>query len=204
MAKIKYPYRYITKTACLPAKFFSDLSNLMTGVMDLYFGKNNQKNKYIEKQRQHELFSVLTNAQDGYYVYDLEFSQKYDSVSSRTAEGKQNHPDMLGIRYKNGLPKALVLIEVKSTEAACKDEKSGLDKHSDGMKKYLSSHHMPEREKEAKVTLVLLSNTPDFRFSSHIISECDRLPLPARQKWKETPAGQSTAPSASVSLLPDG
>ncbi len=148
MAKIKYPYRYITETVCLPANFFTDLSDLMTGVMDLYFSKNNQKNKYIEKQRQHELFSALTNAQDGYYVYDLEFSQKYDSVSSRLAEGEQNHPDMLGIRYKNGTPKALVLIEVKSTEAACKG-KCGLIKHINGMLNYLNSHHMPDREQEA-------------------------------------------------------
>ena len=92
--------------------------------------------------------ALLTNAQDGYYVYDLEFSQKYDSVSSRIAEGEQNHPDMLGIRYKNGTPKALVLIEVKSTEAACKG-KCGLIKHITGMLNYLNSHHMPDREQEA-------------------------------------------------------
>lgn len=51
-----------------------------------------------------------------------------------------NEPDMLAIKYEGGNPKALVLIEVKSTESACKGEKSGIKKHMEGMKEYAEQH----------------------------------------------------------------
>ena len=44
---------------------------------------------------------------------------------------------MLGIRFKNGKPEKIVFIEVKSTESAVKDSKSGLKKHLEGMEKYI-------------------------------------------------------------------
>lgn len=147
--RLSYPYCYISKNATLNSSFFKDLCNLMINVIDSFFGKNNKKVKYIEKKRQHELFTNLVEQADGYYAYDLEFSQKYVSQAAREAEGKQNHPDMLGIRYENGLPKALTLIEVKSTRAACKDKTTGLEIHISGMIDYLKSAHMKDRKQEA-------------------------------------------------------
>jgi len=61
---------------------------------------------------------------------------------------------------------------------------------------------------QTKATLPQCSSYLTFKYARlpvqlFVTSECDRLPLPAHQKWKETPAGQSTAPSASVSLVYD-
>jgi hypothetical protein len=44
---------------------------------------------------------------------------------------------MLGVRYKNKKIDKLVFVEVKSTERAMKDKKSGLIKHIKGMEDYI-------------------------------------------------------------------
>ena len=152
--KISYPYRYINPDEKLTDTFFASLCELMIKIMDKYFGEDNAKSNYVEKKRQHELFTALTNVQNCYYVYDLEFSQKYESQDARDEDIKNqnvvlNHPDMLGIRYDNGVPKALALIEVKSTKSACNNKKTGLDKHINGMKAYINSTHMEDRKNEA-------------------------------------------------------
>ena len=83
--------------------------------------------------RQQELYKEFDNLQNGLFVYDLEFAQK--SISG--VSSNKNQPDMLGIRFKNGKPEKIVFIEVKSTESAVKDSKSGLKKHLEGMEKYI-------------------------------------------------------------------
>jgi hypothetical protein len=47
-----------------------------------------------------------------------------------------NEPDLLAVRFENGVAKKLVFIEVKSTDSACQPGKSGIESHMNGMKKY--------------------------------------------------------------------
>lgn len=109
----------------------------------------------VEKRWQQRLLFHFDDMQNGYYAYDLEFSQKFPDSNFVKKFSKENgirfanvkasdikeklctnEPDMLAIKYEGGNPKALVLIEVKSTESACKGEKSGIKKHMEGMKEY--------------------------------------------------------------------
>ncbi len=111
-------------------------------------------NVLVEKRWQQRIFFQLKNMKDGYYAYDSEFSQKYPDadtirayankngpqyaiVTARTIKNKlgTNEPDLLAIRYENSVPKALVLIEVKSTKGACVG-KSDIKKHMKGMHRY--------------------------------------------------------------------
>lgn len=115
--------------------------------------ENNNVRIHLEKCWQHRLFFELKNTDNGYYVYDLEFSQPYpgknDIISVvgengynsgiKTDKVKEkwsvNEPDMLAIRFEHGIPKAIVFIEVKCTNAACRG-KSGLKNHLKGMEAY--------------------------------------------------------------------
>lgn len=100
---------------------------------DYFKNEESYHKNYIEKVRQQELYKEFDNLQNGLFVYDLEFAQK--SISG--VSSNKNQPDMLGIRFKNGKPEKIVFIEVKSTELAVKDSKSGLKKHLEGMEKYI-------------------------------------------------------------------
>ncbi|WP_026489114.1 hypothetical protein [Butyrivibrio sp. XBB1001] len=115
----------------------------------------NAASVFVEKRWQQRLLFHFNNLQDGYYAYDLEFAQKFpdkDFVDklARKLENDEykkvkaadikaalgtNEPDMLAIRYEGGNPKALVLIEVKSTEIACMGD-SSVEKHMQGMAEY--------------------------------------------------------------------
>lgn len=113
-----------------------------------YFKEENVKThrNYIEKIRQQELYIEFDNLDNGLFVYDLEFAQKrVEEVSLN-----KNQPDMLGIRFKNGKPEKRVFIEVKSTEAAVRNLKSGLKKHLIGMEEYIKDEvAISNRIKEA-------------------------------------------------------
>ena len=130
-------------------------------------------NVLVEKRWQQRLLFHFSNMQDGYYSYDLEFSQKYpdkafverfakkhgDKYLVVTADSIKealgtNEPDMLAIRYENGEPKALVLIEVKSTLSACKSKTSDVKKHMEGMHEYANQKlFMQNRKTDAFETL---------------------------------------------------
>ncbi len=126
----------------------------------------------VEKRWQQRLLFYFNDMMDGYYAYDLEFSQKYpdkDYVEKfAKANGPQysrvraidikeklgtNEPDMLALRFENGRPQALVLIEVKSTESACKG-KSDVKKHMEGMNRYAQQElFMKKRRTDAYESL---------------------------------------------------
>ncbi len=130
-----YPY-VIQKT--FDDRFVDMTYNMMVGVIEDYFGTE----KYQEKRTQQELFDVLTDSQDGLYVYDLEFKQRGSKF--------ENEPDMLAVRYSGGKPQSIVLIEVKSKRKACEDETSGLTKHLEGMNNYIKkSPYLNNRKQEA-------------------------------------------------------
>lgn len=105
----------------------------------------------IEKQYQHKLFHALKNLNDGIYVYDTEFSQKFPSTEIRNKLTKiVNEPDMLGMKFdKNGKPKSLVIMEIKSTTSACTGN-SSIKKHIEGMENYAQEEFfIKKRRKEA-------------------------------------------------------
>ena len=119
------------------------------------------KTALVEKRWQQELFHYFKDTENGIYVYDLEFSQKFPSSPDKNEKRKNtikaklsefiNEPDMLGIRFENGVPKSLMLVEVKSTYTACKSEKSGVKKHLEGMLKYSQASFFVEKRRiEAK------------------------------------------------------
>lgn len=129
--------------------FVHETYRLMIDAINKFFGEDSDEDKYREKRRQQEIFEALTDSENGLYAYDLEFAQSYGSKKEKKVYSKQNEPDVLAVRYENGEPSALVLIEVKSTRIACKDEKSGIIKHIEGMYKYMKGPYMQNRKQEA-------------------------------------------------------
>lgn len=160
-------YPYCERTA-FDSKFVLGTYKLMIKAFNSYFkNEKTQKENYIEKGRQQQLFNYFDNNFDGIYAYDLEFNQKHENTQKRKEDGEQNHPDLLAIRYNQGKPKSIVLIEVKSTEKACKDEGSDILSHAVGMKEYLDSEHLKFRIKEAHDIIKLyktmgLHNAPEL------------------------------------------
>lgn len=120
-----------------------------------YKGKIEQKTKKgeLEKKRQQQLYSAMSNVDDGYYFYDMEFQQKHkcqgDADKDRD-EGLSNNPDMQAIRFEGGKPVAWVMVEVKSKTGAFYGD-SGIKSHVDSMKKYISEkrEYVKKRKREA-------------------------------------------------------
>lgn len=114
--------------------------------------ENKNKHDYIEKKRQQEIYLELDNSKNGLYIYDLEFVQKMMFENSKEYKNKpKNQPDMHAIRFDKTIPKSFAMIEIKSTESAMKDKKSGLKKHLEGMEEYVDKHKelIKNRLKEA-------------------------------------------------------
>lgn len=115
--------------------------NLLKEVFDNYLADEAQseKKRHLEKKRQQELFRVMRYQKNGYYFYDMEFQQRHDCKSEQDIarkNGESNKPDMQAIRFgEDGIPKAIVFVEVKCTNSAY-DGKSGVLKHLDGMRNY--------------------------------------------------------------------
>lgn len=126
------------------------------GKIDYDFFKNkytDRKSNLTEKRWQQKLFNDLKKKETGLFTYDLEFEQPHGIQTNNT-----NEPDMLAIRYEEGEPKAIVLVEVKSTYEACTPKyKSDIISHLDGMKKYANENvnkkSLDNRRKEASQIL---------------------------------------------------
>jgi len=107
--------------------------------------KDPQKKKHIEKQRQQKIAMANTNCDNGYFIYDMEYTQARDSKK----EENLGRFDMLAMRFENKVPVELVLIELKSTERACTSN-SGIEKHYNDLIKYINNQdYMEVRKKEA-------------------------------------------------------
>ena len=151
----KYTENFVTKTSevileCMKSYFnpFENKDYFRTKVLrQEYFCKD--KNACAEKQWQQELFHYFKNTENGIYVYDLEFAQKFPPAPNQTGNGVNeykkalekwvNEPDMLGVRFEDGKPKNIVLIEVKSSYTACGSKTSGIKAHLQKMKRYSDS-----------------------------------------------------------------
>lgn len=84
------------------------------------------KNRLTEKQHQQRLFSEYTFGNTEYIFYDMELSIPDYSMGGS--------PDCLALKVENGVPKAIVLVEVKSTQNACIGN-NGIKKHYDDFDK---------------------------------------------------------------------
>lgn len=121
-------------------------------IIDSFFAANDKKNHAVDQFRaefpddrkirstnreltekiiQQKLFLSCHILENGYFIYDLEFSQPYGKLLGCT-----NQPDMLAIRFgAYGKPERLALIEVKSRAESIKG-RSGLKEHIRGMENY--------------------------------------------------------------------
>ena len=100
----------------------------------------------LEKRRQQELFRKFTFTKNGYFFYDMEFSQRHEDMASQRSDQTNNKPDMLAIRFDpQGQSERLVFVEVKSTKAAMRGA-SGLVEHLGKMERY---EHLADRRREA-------------------------------------------------------
>lgn len=125
---------FVNGTFCILKNIIEDFFN--TDLQYDYFKNKAVKHKdYLEKKKQHELYLKYNNCNDGLFIYDLEFAQK----KAKYIDNNKNQPDMLGIRFANGVPKSLVLLEVKSKSSAMTNPKSGFNKHLEGMENYINN-----------------------------------------------------------------
>ena len=88
----------------------------------------NKKN-HKEKQRQQLIFSANIDCDNGYLIYDMEFSRPHKNKDEADKDINNNEPDMLAIKFENHKPVKLVFIEVKSNKKACTQTKSGAFAH---------------------------------------------------------------------------
>ncbi|WP_036610805.1 hypothetical protein [Oribacterium sp. P6A1] len=117
------------------------------GVVDYFkHGKKVKVAGKTEKKRQQELYSIFNYTRNGYFFYDMEFSQKHKNINERNQDENNNKPDMQAIKFgKNGLPERIVFVEVKCTKEAMAGN-SGLNEHINKMKHY---NGLINRRKEA-------------------------------------------------------
>lgn len=138
--------------------FWNESRIILSKLIDDYFSADDDKlydylkmcndqnkRKHIEKQRQQKIAIANNNCDNGYFIYDIEYTQARNSKN----EENSGRFDMLAMRFENKVPVELALIELKSTEAACTSN-SGLDKHYEDLKKYINnSLYIKVRKKEA-------------------------------------------------------
>ncbi len=137
----------------LEDRFLKISYNIINRLIDDYFDSSKKydfftgtvrKNKSVllEKQRQQELYEKFNkpDSGDGYLIYDLEFVEK----GNRTG----NQPDFWAIKYEKGVPKKLVVGEIKSRESAL-NGKSGILEHVKAMVDYSKSDNITNRKEEA-------------------------------------------------------
>lgn len=137
----------------LEDRFLKISYNIINRLIDDYFDSSKKydfftgtvrKNKSVllEKQRQQELYEKFNkpDSGDGYLIYDLEFVEK----GNRTG----NQPDFWAIKYEKGVPRKLVIGEVKSKESALSG-KSGILEHLKAMVDYSKSAKITNRKEEA-------------------------------------------------------
>ena len=112
-----------------------------------------KKPYWIEKIRQQQIFSRMKFQKDGYFFYDMEFSQKSKDDSDEYKEALSNEPDMMAIHFnEEGVPDRFAFVEVKSTESAYNNKKSGMVNHLQKMKGYRKDS-LKDRLREAALIL---------------------------------------------------
>lgn len=141
--------------------YVNSLFDLMMPVMESYFdpeqsynylnpNSRRKKSEHTEKQRQQQIMTALKENVNGYFVYDLEFSQPHENKEAKEADNNSNKPDMLALKFENAKAKKIVFVEVKSKWSACVNGESNLATHIRKMVEYLANDsNMNDRKKEA-------------------------------------------------------
>ena len=103
----------------------------------------------------------MTYLKDGYFFYDMEFSQKHENINELQADKDNNQPDMLAIKFGNDKkPEKIVLVEVKSKEGSLRN-KSGINDHLEKMMSYIDpseSKYEDERENRKKEACQIINH----------------------------------------------
>lgn len=113
-----------------------------------YFKEGALENKkfHLERQRQQQIMSSNQDLENGYFIYDMEFSQANENKDVP----KSGRFDMMAIKM-NGENINIMFIELKSTLSACNDSETGVKQHYYGIKKYMSKEELIDiRKKEAE------------------------------------------------------
>lgn len=161
------------------AEIMKNIEEIYSVVLKEVFDKY-LENGHLEKKRQQELFRCMQYQKNGYYFYDMEYQQRHDSKAEQDdarENGESNKPDMQAIRFgKDGKPKALVFVEVKSTLSAYTG-KSGVIKHIKGMRNYPECYK-DSRRREAFLLLNQYEKLGLKEFERKVIEdEYRKLPL---------------------------
>lgn len=129
------------RAAALTATQLKELFDCVNPMIDTF----SDKEGLVEKTVQQQLFVSpgCKRLEDGYYFYDMEFTQPYGSRI-----GLKNKPDMMAIRFDpDGKPTHLVFVEVKSTPESL-DGTSGVKPHVQGIENYPTAL-LPARRRDA-------------------------------------------------------
>ena len=69
----------------------------------------------------------------------MEFSKSHKNDNDRKEDENNNKPDMLAVKYENGIPIKLVFVELKTDDSACVErEKKDSKKKDTSVKKHLT------------------------------------------------------------------
>lgn len=111
------------------SKFFENTHSFLNN--EKFDRKNNFKIE-AEKVRQQELFALLNNTKNGYFMYDLEFARPYKDTNAANIakmKGVKNKPDFLALKFENGEARTLVLGEVKTMKNSCETGSASMKEH---------------------------------------------------------------------------
>ena len=138
-----------------------------------YKGKLSQtgnKSLWLEKVRQQQLFSRIKYQKEGYFLYDLEFSQKKMDDLEDQAECLSNEPDMLAVYFDStGNPDRFAFVEVKSTDKAYSGD-SGMVAHLKKMRKY-PVEYLEARLREAALIIQQYKELGLYNISREVLKE---------------------------------
>lgn len=176
-----------------PIEFVFNSYSIIMSYMNVFFTPKNEvdidyfkgaetksKKNLAEKRWQQWLFNNLKYTNNGLFAYDLEFSQPGGSSLDET-----NEPDMLAIRYKEGVPEAIVLVEVKTLFSACAPRKkeagkrgSDIYEHLKGMRNYSKGESIVSRREEVHEILKAYKDLGIYVKRDQVIPEKDnKLPV---------------------------
>lgn len=107
-----------------------------------------KKKNLTEKDHQQKIFMKYFSMKDQYLFYDMELSLPKDV--------KAGSPDCLAVRINENLVDAVVLVEIKSTESACKG-KNGIKKHYDDFNAIIAN-----KEYKSKITAAMVNSLNNY------------------------------------------
>lgn len=164
-------FDFWNKSQILFRKLMDDYFSLDEDKLYDYFKmcKSKSKKNLIEKQRQQKIAIANTNCDNGYFIYDIEYTQPRNSKNEKNS----GRFDMLALKFENKIPVELVFIELKSDKKTCKG-KSGIGKHYEDLKKYTDNPNYIRIRKEEAISIVNLYSSLNI-ISANKIEEATNL-----------------------------